>query len=98
MRLPRIAERDHGFGVLLADAARGREPLFAHDTFFVRGEGAWRLWLVPSLDLVILSAGTAKASGQEDETALPNLVMHSITGPGTTLHGAPQLKDLVPGH
>jgi hypothetical protein len=98
MRLPRIGERDHGFGVLLADAARGKEPLLAHDAFFVRGEGAWRLWLVPSLDLVVLSAGAAHATDPEDETALPNLIMHSITGPGTTLRGAPQLKDLVPGH
>jgi hypothetical protein len=98
MRLPRIGAQESGFGVLLTEAARGKEPLAARDAFFVRGEGAWRLWLVPSLDLVILSAGEDKGRAQQDETALPNRIMRAINGPGTTLHGAPQLKDLVPGH
>jgi len=98
MRLPRPGEQERGFGVLLATAAGGKEPLAVRDAFFVRGEGAWRLWLVPSLDLVILSAGEDKSGGQQDETALPNQIMRAINGPGTTLHGAPQLKDLVPGH
>ena len=98
MRLPRIGEQERGFGVLLANAAQGKEPLAARDAFFVRGEGAWRLWLVPSLDLVILSAGADKNGALADETALPNQIMRAINGPGTTLHGAPQLKDLVPGH
>jgi len=98
MRLPRIGEPEHGFGVLLSNAARGKEPLAARDVFFVRGEGAWRLWLVPSLQLVILSAGVDKSASQSDETALPNQIMRAINGPGTTLHGAAQLKDLVPGH
>ncbi|MGA3158427.1 MAG: hypothetical protein ABSE43_12725 [Steroidobacteraceae bacterium] len=98
MRLPRIGEQERGFGVLLANAARGKESLAARDAFFVRGEGAWHLWLVPSLDLVILTAGEDNSAGQADETALPNQIMRAINGPGTTLHGAPQLKDLVPGH
>jgi CubicO group peptidase (beta-lactamase class C family) len=98
MRLPRIGEQERGFGVLLANAATGKEPLAARDAFFVRGEGAWRLWIVPSLQLVILSAGEDSAAGQSDETALPNQIMRAINGPGTSLHGPAQLKDLVPGH
>jgi hypothetical protein len=98
MRQPRMGEQQSGFGVLLANAARGTEPLAARDAFFVRGEGAWRLWIIPSLQLVILSAGEDKSGRLNDETALPNLIMRAINGPGITLHGAPQLKDLVPGH
>jgi len=98
MRLPRVGEQERGFGVLLANAATGKEPLAARDAFFVRGRGAWRLWIVPSLQLVILSAGDDKAAAQSDETTLPNQIMRAISGPGATLHGPPQLKDLVPGH
>lgn len=98
MCLPRISDQERGFGVLLANAARGKEPLAARDAFFVRGTGAWRLWMVPSLQLVILSAGNETAAAQSDETALPNQIMRAINGPGTTLHGTAQLKDLVPGH
>lgn len=98
MRLPRIGEPERGFGVQLANAARGKEPLAARDAFFVRGAGAWRLWVVPSLQLVILSAGEDKSGSLSDETALPNQIMRAINGPGTTLHGPAQLKDLVPGH
>jgi hypothetical protein len=98
MRLPRIGDPERGFGVLLANAARGKEPLAARDALFVRGEGAWRLWIVPSLQLVIFTAGEERSGAQSDETALPNQIMRAINGPGTTLHGPAQLKDLVPGH
>jgi hypothetical protein len=81
-------------------AARGFE---VPDMFFVRGAGHWRLWLAPSLRLVVLfGAAGGRLAGADappwDETRLPNLVIGALTERGPPAPGQPSLQQLVPGH
>jgi hypothetical protein len=74
--------------------APGAEPFADGDMFYLRGEGATRLWLSPRFNLAILSiAGQAQAS---DETRLPNMIVRALRErPGVS---GTSLNDLVPGH
>jgi hypothetical protein len=100
MRRPLGPHSAQGFGVELSPSARGFE---VPDMFFVRGAGHWRLWLAPSLRLVVLfgAAGGGSAGADAppwDETRLPNLVIGALTERGPPASGQPSLQQLVPGH
>jgi hypothetical protein len=114
MLRPISADGARGFGVELAPAAHGAQPFAAEGVFFLRGNGHWRLWLMPTLKLAVLfgarpepdSAG-APSSGQAsglaaaerwDETRLPNLVIAALTQAPTQRDATQRLQQLVPGH
>ncbi|HEX4051509.1 MAG TPA: hypothetical protein VHY19_11585 [Steroidobacteraceae bacterium] len=90
-----------GYGVALPSRRPGAARYEAADLFLLRGPARWRLWIVPSLRLVVLygaPAPSAAAARDWDETRLANLVIEAVTDrpavpPGTTL-----LQQLVPGH
>jgi len=68
--------------------------------FAVEGEGANRLWLVPSLQIAILCTGPA--SGRDaawDDSRLPNLIAGAARDalPAAAQPGA-DVSALVPGH
>jgi hypothetical protein len=95
MLAPATPGADHGFGVLLARAARGAAPLASDDVVFLRGAGHDRLWMVPSLRLAVLVIAPATEGRMWDETQLPDLVMSAVKDrpPSGT-----SLNELVPGH
>ncbi len=102
MRQAVSADGRHGFGVELASAATGAEPLAAADAIFLRGPGHWRLWIVPSAHLAVLfgaePAPDAAAMATWDETRLPNILIRSLTdAPAPADHATP-LQRLVPAH
>ena len=77
--------------------ASGAEPFAAGEVVLLRGAGATRLWLVPRLDLAILSVADAQPPGAAvDETRLPRMVMRSLRD--LPAAGGAGLNDLVPGH
>lgn len=112
MRLPISLDRANGFGVELpAGAQAGRYE--ADDLFLLRGPGRWRLWLVPSLQLVVLfgapdptagrtarqtADGPATDSPAWDEARLPNLIIESLTDRSVASPPQSRLPQLVPGH
>ena len=73
----------------------GAEPFASDDAFFMRGPGGTRLWLVPRLDLAILSFG-GSAADRADETRLPNALIRALRDrpPSTGV----DLRNLVPNH
>jgi hypothetical protein len=73
----------------------GSEGFASDDTFFLRGPGGTRLWLVPRLDLTILRFSSSEA-GLPDETRLPNAVIRALRDrpPSTGVN----LRELVPNH
>jgi hypothetical protein len=88
-----------GYGVALPSRRPGAASYEAADLFLLRGPGRWRLWIVPSLRLVVLYGAPAPATpGDWDETRIADLAIEAVTDrpavpPGTTL-----LQQLVPGH
>lgn len=89
-----------GYGVALPSHRPGAASYEATDLFLLRGSGRWRMWIVPSLRLVVLfgAAEAGSAPADWDESRLPNLAIEAVTDrpavpPGTTL-----LQQLVPGH
>jgi hypothetical protein len=101
MLRPISADGLHGFGVELAGAAHGLEPLQLSDAYFQRGTGHWRLVMAPGAHLALLfgAPGAADAAAAAwDETRIANLVFHALrdlpapNGPSTLL------QRLVPAH
>ena len=89
-----------GYGVALPSHRPGAASYEATDLFLLRGPGHWRMWIVPSLKLVVLfgAPDPGGAPSDWDESRLPNLAIEAVTDrpavpPGTTL-----LQQLVPGH
>lgn len=84
-----------GAGIYSKPVTTGAEPFASDDTFFLRGPGGTRLWLVPRLDLTILRFSTSEA-GLSDETRLTNAVIRALRDrpPSTGV----ELRDLVPNH
>jgi hypothetical protein len=84
-----------GTGIYRRPSTTSAEAFASDDTYFLRGPGATRLWLVPRLELGILSIGGADA-GLSDETRLPNAVVRALRDrpPSTGV----ELRDLVPNH
>jgi CubicO group peptidase (beta-lactamase class C family) len=83
-------------------AIRAGEPYAARDLFFLDGFGKYRLWIVPSLRLVILRTGRDPDSGEDwDDAIIPNLVIRGVLdrpramdAPGADVDPA----TLVPAH
>lgn len=96
MRQPLLDNAHRGLGVYLASAAVGAEPLIDGETFFLRGGGRWRLWMVPSLHLAVLHAGPG-SSDNWDETELPNALIRAVLDRSARNTGN-TLQQLVPGH
>ncbi len=101
MRSP--ARSDPDFGMFLRLASRpapGQESYAARDVFVAGGPDGNRLWVVPSLGIVILRTGTAvQAAAGWDDARIPNLVMRGARDylPPAALPGA-DLSSIVPGH
>ena len=84
-----------GTGLFSRPVPAGAEPFASDDTFYMRGPGGLRLWLVPRLDLAILRVSSSGA-GLADETRLPNAVIRALRDrpPSTGV----ELRELVPNH
>jgi hypothetical protein len=81
-------------------APLGREPYASRDVYLVGGAGGNRLWLVPSMDIAILSTGAPGGRPADwDDTRIPNLIVRSARDylPPAALPGA-DLSAIVPGH
>jgi CubicO group peptidase (beta-lactamase class C family) len=101
MRSPAKSDPDFGSFVRVANrTATGQETYAARDVYVVGGRGGNRLWLVPSMQLAILSTGDA--GGRDalwDDSRIPNLIIRSAGDylPPAALPGA-DLSSMVPGH
>ena len=100
MLRPVSADGLHGFGVELAGAAHGLEPLLFGDAFFLRGPGHWRLVMAPGAHLAVLfgASGPAEAAGDWDETRIANLVFHALRDQPAPDAPSSLLQRLVPAH
>ena len=96
MQRPLSLDAVNGFGIQLAAAAHGAEPLAAAQVFFLRGPQHWRLWLVPTLKLAVLFG--ADLQSPMDETRLPNLVIRAVSDRAPEPGDMSDLQRLVPGH
>ena len=76
--------------------APGSEAYAASDMACLRGPGATRLWLAPSLDLAVLRVAPAPATGAIDEARLVNMIVRAVRDRPAT--GGVSLNDLVFGH
>ena len=90
------AAREHGFGVWLASSAHGAEPFAVDGVFYLKGNGRWRLWMAPTLDVAVLFAADGETAGW-DETRLPNRVFRAVL-PQAAMPGQSALDAIVPGH
>jgi hypothetical protein len=100
MRMPVSADGLEGMGVELPSHAPAARAFDAEDLMFLRGNGHWRLWVVPSLKLVVLFGAPGNAGGSDsawDETRLPNLVIEAITNRPPAPAGS-LMQQLVHGH
>jgi CubicO group peptidase (beta-lactamase class C family) len=101
MRTPARSDSDYGAYLRVGSrVAGGSEPYAARDLFVVDGGGGNRLWLVPSLQLVILRMGTPGARDQSwDDTRIPNLIVRGARDylPPAAQPGA-DVSAIVPGH
>lgn len=101
MRSP--AQSDPQFGMFVRVASRpapGRETYAARDVFVAGGPDGNRLWIVPSMGIVVLRTGSAAQSDAGwDDARVPNLVIRGARDylPPAALPGA-DLSAIVPGH
>ena len=101
MRSP--ARSDPDFGMFLRLGSRpapGQESYAARDVFVAGGADGNRLWVVPSLGIVVLRTGSAmQAAAGWDDARIPNLVIRGARDylPPAALPGA-DLSSIVPGH
>jgi CubicO group peptidase (beta-lactamase class C family) len=101
MRTPARSDSDYGTYLRVGSrVAGGAEPYAARDLFVVDGGGGNRLWLVPSLQLVVLRMGTPGARDQSwDDTRIANLIVRGARDylPPAARPGA-DVSAIVPGH
>lgn len=100
MMRPMTPVSKQGYGLELSAAAHAPQPFVTPGVTFVRGPDHWRLWLVPSLKLVVLfgaPGGSTITDAAWDETRLPNMVIGAIADGPDTRTTTP-LQQLVPGH
>jgi CubicO group peptidase (beta-lactamase class C family) len=100
LREPTRADPQYGAYLRVAvTAAPGVEPYAAADLFAVEGSGGNRMWLVPSLQLVILCTGAESRDAAWSESRVPNLIVRSARDfhPREPQH-AEGVSALVPGH
>jgi CubicO group peptidase (beta-lactamase class C family) len=99
MLRPAKGNAAYGSYVRVAAAQGAVEPYAARDVFLVEGSGH-RLWLVPSMQLVVLRTGPALRAGSGwDDSRIPNLVIRGARDyvPARAQPGA-DLSTLVPNH
>jgi CubicO group peptidase (beta-lactamase class C family) len=99
MRAPAPADTDYGAFVRVgARVSGGSEPYAAPDLFVLDGGPGNRMWMVPSLQLVVLMLG-ADGSAAWDDTRIPNTVMRAARDflPAAARPGA-DISSIVPGH
>jgi CubicO group peptidase (beta-lactamase class C family) len=78
----------------------GTEPYAVDDLFIVAGSGGNRLWVVPSMHLVILRMGTLPRQATDwDDSRIPNLIIRGARDylPPQARPGA-DISKIVPGH
>jgi hypothetical protein len=101
MREPQASGAE-GYGVALPSRRRGAPTYEAADVMLLRGPAHWRLWIVPSLHLVVLfgapaGKGAISDGTDWDETRVPDMVLEAVldrpAAPASSL-----LQQLVPGH
>lgn len=101
MRTPAQSDPLYGAYVRVRwQPAADREMPAARDLFAVEGEGGNRLWVVPSLQIVILCTGAPQGRDTAwDDNHLPNLIIHAARDaqPAATQPGA-DISSIVPGH
>ena len=101
MRAPATADADHGaFLRIGARVSGGSEPYAAPDLFVLDGGPGNRMWMVPSMQLVVLLLGAAADGGSSwDDTRIPNLVLRAARDylPAAARPGA-DISAIVPGH
>ena len=95
------AKSNPKFGASLRITAEGiaSEPYALKDVFLVDARG-YRLWLVPSMKLVILRSGPEIQAGSDwDDARIPNMIIRSARDyvPPQARPGS-DLKNLVPNH
>ncbi len=114
MRQPVSADGLEGMGVELPSRAPGAGTFDAEDLIYLRGNGHWRLWMVPSLRLAVLfgapgAAGESRAhaagasipgagASAWDQTRLPDLVIEAITDRPSAQRAQSLMQQLVHGH
>jgi CubicO group peptidase (beta-lactamase class C family) len=99
MRAPATADSDHGAFLRVGARVSGAsEPFVAPDLFVLDGGPGNRMWMVPSLQLVVLLQG-ATGGSDWDDTRIPNLVVRAARDylPASARPGA-DISSLVPGH
>ena len=77
------------------------EPYAQDDTFVLKGNGKTRLWIVPSMSLIILRAGTDNESDADwDDSRIPNLIIRGASDyrPKGPTGRDVDIKNLVPNH
>lgn len=102
MLVPAKGNADYGSYVRLGKAnVAGTEPYVVGDVFAVDGKGGNRLWVVPSMHLVILRMGSLKgrAAADWDDARIPNLIIRGASDyrPAPGRSGV-DLSTIVPGH
>ncbi len=101
LRTPSKGDPDFGRFVRIASTPdTGGEPYAARDSYRISGRGGHRLWIVPSLGLVILCTGPAQGrDAQWEDSRIPNLVIRAARDftPPPVQPGA-ALSTIVPGH
>ncbi len=101
MRSP--AKSDPDFGMFLRVASRpapGHESYATRDVYVAGSKDGNRLWVVPSMGIVVLRTGTAtEADVGWDDARVPNLVIRGARDylPPAAQPGA-DLSSIVPGH
>jgi CubicO group peptidase (beta-lactamase class C family) len=99
LRAPVKAAPGYGAYLRLAERAPGQEPYAEPDVFVAGGAGSNRLWLVPSLQLAILSTGSAGArDARFDEARIPNLIIRAARDYAPPAAHPPDVSSMVPGH
>jgi CubicO group peptidase (beta-lactamase class C family) len=77
------------------------EPYAMDDTIVLRGNGKTRLWLVPSMGLIVLRVGHNAAIDNEwDDSTIPNIIIRGARDyvPKAARPDATDLRNLVPNH
>jgi len=100
MRAPSTANADHGaFLRVGARVSGGSEPYAAPDLFVLDGGAGNRMWMVPSMQLVVLLLGATADGNNWDDTRIPNLVVRAAHDylPAAARPGG-DISAIVPGH
>jgi len=102
MLSPAAGNANFGFQLRLGEpfvrAAAG-EPYATRDVFFLGDFSKNRLWLVPSLGLVVLATGVNPTdAGDWDEARIPNLVIRGTDDFKPGANASSDLESLVPNH